>query len=621
MLAARAYLPPPANPGYFIGQNRQARLLVGYANPKALEGANPGPRQHLTITRDSTGILTAAPPAGWQSIVLTGYQSDNHAQCAWELAFHWHKKAKPSVVFDEVLRDPHNFAPHPELYVPVWFLRDLCATSDATSGIDRKAIDALVNVVSGLEEVVDALFAGFTLALHDAGCNPPTHREQEKHVPLYLLFDVTFERRLQRIFATAVRSARGGRFLLAATVEALSWLRAACWTPQFAPLLFAYFDRFIAQVDDPLPTFDFGNVSPTEQHGNFVRALMALLGSTRWMEPAPQPLGLPFHHSSADIPPSVHWANAAILMDSRQIVGASLTDGGIGWLTDDMVGGGLPEWISSLEGVSANIVDTIPTDERQDVLQAQIAWLLFQASEGIYSPAGRWTIAIPEMLTPLTMCGFTHMRIIATERGMLVRLMHQTAWGMILNWTPDTSSGTRGWHSTMPPLIWYPIAVVLAALWRDLRVAGSTILHFRAATAPAEPAPAQTPTPPNKRDKGRTPRVLYAPRRPVVTITLGGTGETPPTNVHEWSGEDEQHEIVARRRHWVGAYPRRIQGKASPELRQFARDQGLGELPPEGLTMVRPHHRGRDTRETPARPVRAQGLLAAALLFRSPLLS
>lgn len=154
-------------------------------------------------------------------------------------------------------------------------------------------------------------------------------------------------------------------------------------------------------------------------------------------------------------------------------------------------------------------------------------------------------------------------------------------------------------NSTQVPYQVAPILdVTLAALWRDLCVAGEEVVVRKGKRKVCLGG--------QKKTQDRT---LNLPRRPLIF----------DNDRREWGNKEEQAEISKKTidSHWVKETFRRLpEGhQASAQAYQNANEYGDGVIP-DGYTFVKPHHRGTDydVAEKTIKVV-AQGLQAATLFL------
>lgn len=211
---------------------------------------------------------------------------------------------------------------------------------------------------------------------------------------------------------------------------------------------------------------------------------------------------------------------------------------------------------------------------------------------GVFVPSGGFRLAFPRGY-PLREWGMLGLRIHADPEGLWVST-HPNKGENIFRWEPGAPLNPILITSKIVPLM----DITLAALWRDMRVAGETVVRPRKSRrgrkAQPKPKPKEEPT------------VRYLPRRRLVF-----RGDT-----REW-GSEEEYEAIQRRRHGVSEHFRRLLAgqQASETARGNAADFGYTVIP-DGYTFVKPHVRGHGEEE-PERAVTvvAQGLQAATIFL------
>lgn len=210
---------------------------------------------------------------------------------------------------------------------------------------------------------------------------------------------------------------------------------------------------------------------------------------------------------------------------------------------------------------------------------------------GVFVPSGGFRLAFPRGY-PLREWGMLGLRIHADPQGLWVSTQPNRGENLF-RWKPGVPLNPILITSKVVPLM----EITLAALWRDMRVAGETVVRPRKngkRRRQAKPKPKEEPT------------VRYLPRRRLIFH-----GEA-----REW-GSKEEHEIIQRQRHGVSEHFRRLLAgqQASETARKNAADFGYTVIP-DGFTFVKPHVRGHGEEE-PERAVTvvAQGLQAATIFL------
>ncbi len=168
-----------------------------------------------------------------------------------------------------------------------------------------------------------------------------------------------------------------------------------------------------------------------------------------------------------------------------------------------------------------------------------------------------------------------------------------------------------GWRPGEPLAPWVVmeglrplVDATLAALWRDLRVAGEESV----------PVTGDDGRERRPRRQGKSSRRQRASRR-----TLPGRRSRRLRGRRQW-GADEERAVIRRRGHGVRGHLRRLQSgwQAGQEARQAAKEFGV--LLPDGFTFVRPYYKpGQDADggEAPAEVVvHSRGLATVMALLR-----
>jgi hypothetical protein len=233
-----------------------------------------------------------------------------------------------------------------------------------------------------------------------------------------------------------------------------------------------------------------------------------------------------------------------------------------------------------------------------ELLADMIASLTRESFEkGVYAPVGLFRVDLPPAL-PLHPIGVTVLYVYTDGRMCWLRLGTPEAEGLILEWEPEKFQQrldlkTRGKLSDGDAIdLW--LTCTMAGLWRDMRVAGETVLIRQ---RPGGGGPARSAT----SRVGEKPKHQAALVLPKQKIIFEGNGRT-----YEWSTSEERERMV-RVAHAVRGHLRRLpEGwKRSAEAEQMAADFGV--VLPEGHTFVRPHVTSGEALPD-ARPVIARGL-------------
>jgi hypothetical protein len=246
--------------------------------------------------------------------------------------------------------------------------------------------------------------------------------------------------------------------------------------------------------------------------------------------------------------------------------------------------------------------DEAPEVDR-DVAQGLTASLLREAEKkAVYVPSGQFVVSLPDGYPLRRDWGVSGLRVYAAPDHL---------WVMTLDEDGQTSTSFR-WAPGEPLSRWVvselaePVVdVTMAALWRDLRCAGSEAVPTPSGARRRQRRreTKETSRPHSKRQR-RTVRHLPRPRR----IALGGE--------RNW-GDRVDRETIERRAHGVRGHLRRLRDgwAASDDAKTLARSYGI--TLPDGHTFVRPHVRGGKDAEAPAGEVVvvAQGLATVMSLL------
>ena len=232
-------------------------------------------------------------------------------------------------------------------------------------------------------------------------------------------------------------------------------------------------------------------------------------------------------------------------------------------------------------------------EEKRSLASAVARSLIAEAGErGVYAPLGAFRVILPEGV-PLRGWGVVSLRVWAEPDSLWVQALGSGEGGPVFHWSPDGGVDDL----LVSPRARPAVDVTLAALWRDLRVAGESAVPVhsirRTRRRPGSGQKAGAVSPPK-------PRLLPSRRR---AIRLSGW--------HSWSSKGER-ERIHRRAHGVRGHLRRLSPgwHASEEALRLA--ESFGVVVPQGHTFVRPHVRGTQDAGQPAEraetPVVARGL-------------
>lgn len=239
--------------------------------------------------------------------------------------------------------------------------------------------------------------------------------------------------------------------------------------------------------------------------------------------------------------------------------------------------------------------------ENQEQVGQTVLGLCRDAEERqAYIPSGRFTLTIPPTLPLYKRWGITAIDVLADPQGMWCRPCYQgKQWYGAFRWIPHQVIHQRTMQNVAPAIL-PQLNLTLAALWRDLCVAGETVIR-----------------PMRRRQNQRQPELPVATR--VIVLPRRRYEYSEPleiTGLREW-GSIEERETIARRRHFVKmSLPRLPEGwQRSTQAEETAQAWGVYFVP-DGRTFRPPHLRGeRDgDGQSPAVEVRARGLQAIVAL-------
>lgn len=181
---------------------------------------------------------------------------------------------------------------------------------------------------------------------------------------------------------------------------------------------------------------------------------------------------------------------------------------------------------------------------------------------------------------PLQAWGIHGFRVWAVPDGLWAAPVSDAGMWPAFYWRPG--SLPSGW--TLPVALRPLMTATMAALWRDLHIAGEEAVPRRQPAHPARPRASTTSPPPLTPRNGKPQRrVRTLPARSRRWLALSGS--------HHW-GSPEERQIIRRRAHGVRGHLRRLPAGWHPsdEAKEIARLFGLPI--PDGYTFVRPHVRG-----------------------------
>ena len=214
-------------------------------------------------------------------------------------------------------------------------------------------------------------------------------------------------------------------------------------------------------------------------------------------------------------------------------------------------------------------------------------------------PYGSFVLSLPGGY-PLCEWDVQALRVCARPEGLWIAVVAGGGQaGVSFGWRPGESLSRWVVSEQAEPLL----QATLAALWRDLVVAGETAVPARGKASQSRGA-GEGEQPRRSRRRGSSGRAL--PR-----VRFSGK--------RTW-GSRREHEAIRRRAHGVRGHLRRLQPdwRPSPEARGQAEEYGI--VLPEGATFVSPHVRGggseREKVEPPAEVVvQARGLASVMVLL------
>jgi len=268
-----------------------------------------------------------------------------------------------------------------------------------------------------------------------------------------------------------------------------------------------------------------------------------------------------------------------------------------------------------------NVPFTLTTDG-VDQIKAMIMWLISQAEDCPLAqrniPSGRFQMDVPDDFTALKAGKIAAIRVVAQKAGLTARLITEDGHGsLVVPWSAAIAGNSGFWTVLLSKQCGWELDLLLSGLWRDLVVSG------KAKVIEVKPREVKPPTAaPIHKPQGRraTPPTLNLPRDIITRVKLRGAVQPQKATEQElvqWATTADRQLIRERRRHPVRFFPRKLpEGyKASETIRAWVKKAGLPPLPATGLTIVRPHERGKDDPTTVARPIHASGLaLVSGLL-------
>ncbi len=258
------------------------------------------------------------------------------------------------------------------------------------------------------------------------------------------------------------------------------------------------------------------------------------------------------------------------------------------WLT----GGQVNAWAVSLTESTERW-----TEEKRSLAAAIARSLLSEAEEqAVYVPLGAFLVNLPPG-TPLRAWGVEQLRIWAEPSGVWVQAVGKNGRGPSFRWTPHGDLS----DFIVAPEVQPAVNATLAALWRDLRVAGEEAFPVHSG-------------PTHGRSTGRTrrPKASRSPR----VLPSRGRKAARMSGKRFWASGEER-ERMHRRAHGVRGHLRKLPTgwHASEEAHETA--EAFGVVMPQGYTFVRPHVRGGKTAESieAETPIVARGLATITSLL------
>ncbi len=243
------------------------------------------------------------------------------------------------------------------------------------------------------------------------------------------------------------------------------------------------------------------------------------------------------------------------------------------------------------------------------------AFLEEATENAVYAPAGEFVLSLPDEYPLRREWGMKALRVWADPEGLWVAgLDIRDEVLFALRWRPDRPA-SGSWVVVGEPAVL--LDVTLAALWRDLRVAGEEAVP----PAPRRRGTRASSVPPTRRARRGTGQRVYAlprRRRSIQRLPLSGT--------RTWGTRDDRAYVQEARE--VPGHTRRLPPgwKASEEAKQRAQLAGI--ILPAGHTYVRPHPRRvwvradaafavprEGERQRRARTVKARGLVTVMVLL------
>ncbi len=256
---------------------------------------------------------------------------------------------------------------------------------------------------------------------------------------------------------------------------------------------------------------------------------------------------------------------------------------------------------------AAGFFDVSRFSGNDDSNDDSLAWGLSQAllreaaEKGVYVPTGGFTAELPTGY-PLYQWGITSLRVWAEPHALFVTLIGDGKQRAGFGWYPGQRLSVS--PAIVPSAARSLIEVTLAALWRDLHVAGETVLP------PVDTRP--------RRERGRGRSHQRKRKRRKNVRTLPGKRYARIAGNRQW-GNDEERSAIQRQAHGVRGHLRRLRPGWTASENAATTAEEFGMTIPDGYTFVRPHVRGEGQADTPDSDheviIRSRGLASVMTLL------
>lgn len=249
--------------------------------------------------------------------------------------------------------------------------------------------------------------------------------------------------------------------------------------------------------------------------------------------------------------------------------------------------------------------DPIPMGDNLDLCHGLAATLLREAEEqAAYAPAGGFLLALPTDY-PLRAWAVEALRVWAQPNGLWVAVVTDDGEvGASFTWRP----GEPFMHWVVAEQVDPILQVTLAALWRDLRVAGEDAVPEQRERRVRPAADSASPDDVPRLERQSEPTVRTLPG-----VWLRGR--------RTW-GSRVEHEYVRRHAHGVRGHLRRLPPGWSPSKQALKTADEFGIALPEGYTFVRPYYTGSAGDDGEASPtevvIQARGLASVMTILSVP---